>query len=96
MTTWSESFVPESFASLMTGDPRVEAYLYRVLDENLIPGRRSTGGLCGTSPTRHLAVSEFVDGSGRWVFKIAAFRGESQPPSSADPDHCGAFAYTAQ
>jgi hypothetical protein len=86
----------QSFAAVLAGDPRVEAYLYRVLEENLIPGRQSTGGLCGTSPTRHLAVSEFVDGSGRWVFKVAAFRGEAQPPSSADPGLCGAFAYTAQ
>ena len=86
----------QSFAAVLAGDPRVEAYLYRVLDENLIPGRSSIGGLCGTAPTRHLAVSEFVDGSGRWVFKIAAFRGEAQPPSNADPELCGAFAYTAQ
>jgi hypothetical protein len=86
----------QSFAAVLAGDPRVEAYLYRVLNENLIPGRQSTGGLCGTSPTRYLAVSEFVDGSGRWVFKVAAFRGEAQPPSSADPELCAAFAYTAQ
>lgn len=85
-----------SFAAVLAGDPRVQAYLYRVLDENLIPGRRAAGGLCGTSPTRHLAVSEFVDGTGRWVFKIAAFRGEAQPPSNVDPELCGAFAYTAQ
>lgn len=85
-----------SFANVMGGDPRVQAYLYRVMDENLIPGRRATGGLCGTSPTRHLAVSEFVDSSGRWVFKIAAFRGDAQPPSNVDPEFCGAFAYTAQ
>lgn len=86
----------QSFAAVMAGDPRVEAYLYRVLEENLIPGRRSQGGLCGASPTRHMAVSEFVDGTGRWVFKIAAFRGEAQPPTSGDPELCGAFAYTAQ
>jgi hypothetical protein len=86
----------QSFAAVLAGDPRVEAYLYRVLDENLIPNRRAQGGLCGASPTRHMAVSEFVDGSGRWVFKVAAFRGEAQPPSSADPELCGAFAYTAQ
>ncbi|MGH6951813.1 MAG: hypothetical protein ACREH4_13140 [Vitreimonas sp.] len=87
----------QSFATVLSGDPRVQTYLYRVLDENLIPGRRATGGLCGTSPTRHLAVSEFVDSSGRWVFKIAAFRGEAQPPSNVDPELCGAaFAYTAQ
>lgn len=86
----------QSFAAIMAGDPRVEAYLYRVLEENLTPGRTSQGGMCGADSARHLAVSEFVDSSGRWVFKIAAFRGEAQPPSSADPELCGAFAYTAQ
>jgi hypothetical protein len=86
----------QSFAALLAGDPRVEAYLYRVLDENLIPGRQATGGLCGTSPTRHMAVSEFVDASGRWVFKIAAFRGDAQPPANVDPELCSAFGYTAQ
>ena len=86
----------QSFAAVLSGDPRVQAYLYRVLDENLIPGRRATGGLCGTSPARHLAVSEFVDSSGRWVFKIAAFKGEAQPPSNVDPELCDTFAYTAQ
>lgn len=84
----------QSFAAILGGDPRVETYLYRVLDENLIPGRQA--GLCGESPTRHMAVSEFVDSSGRWVFKIASFRGEAQPPSSADPELCSAYAYTAQ
>ncbi|MBC7768336.1 MAG: hypothetical protein H7124_06075 [Phycisphaerales bacterium] len=84
----------QSFAAILAGDPRVDAYLYRVLDENLIPGRQS--GLCGEAGTRNMAVSEFVDASGRWVFKIAAFRGEAQPPSSADPELCGAYAYTAQ
>ncbi|MBL8544428.1 MAG: hypothetical protein JNJ63_11535 [Hyphomonadaceae bacterium] len=86
----------QSFAAILNGDPRVNAYLYRVVEENLIPGRVAQGGLCGAAPARHLAVSEFVDGSGRWVFKIAAFRGEAQPPSSADPELCGAFAYQAQ
>jgi len=86
----------QSFAASMGGDPRVEAYLYRVINENLIPGRQSQGGMCGAAPTKHLAVSEFVDSSGRWVFKIAAFRGEAQPPTSADPEVCGAFAFTAQ
>jgi hypothetical protein len=52
--------------------------------------------LCGDAVTRHLAVSEFVDGTGRWVFKIAAFRGEAAPPSGADPQLCNTFAFTAQ
>ncbi len=84
----------QSFAAILNGDPRVQAHLYRVQSENLIPGR--SAGLCGERPTRHLAVSEFVDSSGRWVFKIAAFAGEAQPPTSADPELCAAFAYTAQ
>ena len=86
----------QSFAAVLAGDPRVDAYLYRVLAENLTPGREAQGGLCGQATTRHMAVSEFVDASGRWVFKIAAFSGEAQPPSSADPELCAAFAYTAQ
>jgi hypothetical protein len=84
----------QSFAAVLGGDPRVSAHLYRVIDEN-----RSTSasqGLCGETPTRYLAVSEFVDGSGRWVFKIAAFRGDAQPPSTRDPELCNAYAYTAQ
>ncbi|MDZ4693396.1 hypothetical protein [Terricaulis sp.] len=84
----------QSFAAILAGDPRVDAHLYRVQTENLIPGR--TGGLCGEREARHLAVSEFVDSSGRWVFKLAAFAGEAQPPTSADPEFCAAFAFTAQ
>jgi hypothetical protein len=85
----------QSFAAVMGGDPRVDAYLYRVEHENLT--RSATrGGLCGEAVTRHMAVSEFVDGSGRWVFKVAAFRGEASPASSADPELCASYAYTAQ
>ncbi len=85
----------QSFAAVLGGDPRVDVYLYRVLDEN-VTRSAAQGGLCGDERTRNLAVSEFVDGSGRWVFKIAAFRGEATPPSSADPELCNAYAYTAQ
>ncbi len=85
----------QSFAAVMGGDPRVDAWLYRVLDEN-VTRSAVRGGLCGEDPTRHMAVSEFVDGSGRWVFKIAAFKGESEPPSGRDVQNCGAYAYTAQ
>jgi hypothetical protein len=53
------------------------------------------GGLCGEILTRHMAASEFVDGSGRWVFKLAAFSGEAAPPSGADPVLCRAYSYTA-
>jgi hypothetical protein len=83
----------QSFAAVVGGDPRVSAHLYRVVNENVL--RTATrGGLCGEYVTRHMAVSEFVDGSGRWVFKLAAFRGDAAPPNS-DPGLCGAFSYTA-
>jgi len=85
----------QSFAAVLGGDPRVNAHLYRVLVES-VASSAARGGLCGDRSTRHLAVSEFVDGSGRWVFKIAAFRGEAGPSSGADPELCEAYAYTAQ
>jgi hypothetical protein len=85
----------QSFAAVLGGDPRVDAYLYRVNSENVTTSA-ARGGLCGEAVTTFLAVSEFVDGSGRWVFKIAAFSGDSQPPSGDDPQLCNAYSYTAQ
>lgn len=85
----------QSFAAVLGGDPRVDTYLYRVVSEN-VSRSAAQGGLCGEAVTRHLAVSEFVDGSGRWVFKIAAFSGDAQLPSSDDPELCNAYSYTAQ
>jgi hypothetical protein len=85
----------QSFAAVLGGDPRVDTYLYRVQTEN-VTSSATRGGLCGEAATRHMAVSEFVDGSGRWVFKIAAFKGEASPSSGADPELCDAYAYTAQ
>lgn len=85
----------QSFAGLLGGDPRVDVYLYRVLDEN-VTSSAPQGGLCGQVRTRYMAVSEFVDASGRWVFKLASFRGEGAPPSGDDPILCNAYAYTSQ
>lgn len=85
----------QSFAAVLGGDPRVDAHLYRVLTENVTPSA-ARGGLCEGYRTRHLAVSEFVDASGRWVFKIASFRGGATLPSSADPELCHAYSYAAQ
>ncbi len=84
----------QSFAAVLGGDPRVNAFLYRVLDEN-VTRSAAQGGLCGEDATRYMAVSEFVDGSGRWVFKVAAFRGSEAPPSD-DPQVCNSYAYIAQ
>lgn len=85
----------QSFAAVLGGDPRVDAYLYRVVSENVTPSA-PRGGLCGEAVSRYLAVSEFVDGAGRWVFKVAAFSGDAQPPSGADPQLCNAYSYTSQ
>jgi hypothetical protein len=84
----------QSFAAVLGGDPRVNAYLYRVLDEN-VTASAAQGGLCGEERARYIAVSEFVDGTGRWVFKIAAFRGSEAPPTD-DPQLCNSYAYIAQ
>ncbi len=85
----------QSFAAVLGGDPRVDVFLYRVENEN-ITASAARGGLCGEGSTRHMAVSEFVDSSGRWVFKVAAFRGDAGPSSGADPELCNAYAFTAQ
>ncbi|MFT3728660.1 MAG: hypothetical protein QM759_12620 [Terricaulis sp.] len=86
----------QSFAALVGGDPRVSAYLYKVKEETLAPTAAAAGGLCGQDTTRYLAVSEFVDATGAWVFKVAAFHGENAPGSGQDPLYCGNYAYTAQ
>jgi hypothetical protein len=85
----------QSFAAVLGGDPRVNAYLYRVQAEN-VTSSATRGGLCGEGRTRFMAVSEFVDSTGRWVFKIAAFAGDSAPPSGGDPQLCNSYAFTAQ
>lgn len=84
----------QSFAAVMGGDPRVDAYLYRVLEED-VTSSATRGSLCGEASTRYMAVSEFVDANGRWAFRIAAFRGEAAPPS-ANAQHCASYAFTAQ
>lgn len=84
----------QSFAAVLGGDPRVSAHLYRVLDEN-VTRSAAQGGLCGEERTRYMAVSEFVDSTGRWVFKVAAFRGADALPV-VDPGLCNSYAYIAQ
>jgi hypothetical protein len=83
----------QSYAAVLGGDPRVNAWLFRVQGEN-VTSSAAQGGLCGAERTRYLAVSEFVDASGRWVFRIAAFRGEGQP--GQEPTLCNAYAFTSQ
>lgn len=83
----------QSYAAVIGGDPRVNAWLFRVQTENVTISA-AQGGLCGGQRTRYLAVSEFVDSSGRWVFKLAAFSGDGEPGDR--PTLCNAYAFTAQ
>lgn len=85
----------QSFAAVVGGDPRVDVYLYRVLDET-VARSAPLGGLCGQDQTRFMAVSEFVDASGRWVFKVAAFKGDRGPGTGPDPLLCNSYSFTAQ
>jgi len=85
----------QSYAALLGGDPRVDVHLYRVLSENVTTSAPQ-GGLCGGMRTRIMAVSEYVDSSGRWVFRIASFRGDGPVGAGDDTVLCNAYAYTAQ
>ena len=85
-----------NFAELYGADPNVDAHLYRVVDET-VSSSAPQGGLCGRTRTTHLAVSEFVDQRGRWVFRLAAFKGDGSPGlNGVNPDFCAAYAYEAQ
>lgn len=86
----------QSFAAVLNGDPRVDAYIYRVLDENVTRSARA-GGMCGGERAKFLAASEFVDSGSHWVFRVAAFKGEQQPGSlGQDPQLCAAYSFAAQ
>lgn len=82
-----------NFAQVLGGDSRVPAHLYRVMDET-VAATAANGGLCGPNRATHLVVSEFVDSRGRWVFKLAAFKGEGPPGvSGVNPDFCATYAF---
>jgi len=86
----------QSFAAVLGGDPRVDAHLYRVTDE-VVAHSAPAGGLCGGVTAKYLAVSEFVDSSSHWVFRLAAFKGDRPPGNPGDdPQLCGAYAFAAQ
>ncbi len=86
----------QSFAAVLGGDPRVDAHVYRVIDEN-VTRSAARGGLCGNEQTRHVAVSEFVDAGSHWVFRVAAFKGAQAPGlPGQDPQLCAAYSFSAQ
>jgi hypothetical protein len=87
------SGVGQSFAELMAVNPNAKVYVYKVIDEQLSPAAARGGGLCQLDRTSHVAVSEFVDQSGDWVLRVAAFRGLTPPGEQTDPQLCHAFRY---
>lgn len=83
-----------TFSSVLGADPNAGVYVYRVLNETITQSA-ARGGLCPGARTSFVAVSEFVNRQGNWVFTIAAYRGPVQPgpQSPSDPMYCGAYGY---
>lgn len=83
-----------TFSSTLGADPNAGVFIYRVADET-IAQIAPNGGLCQRAKTTYVAVSEFVNRQGDWVFTIAAYRGAAQPgPAAAsDPLFCAAYGY---
>jgi hypothetical protein len=83
----------QTFQSLLNLPGQVDARVYRVVEERVTQSA-PRGGLCGELRTAAVAASEFVDERGRWVLRVAAFRGEAAPGENlGDPELCGLFAY---
>ena len=83
-----------TFSSTLGADPNAGVFIYRVTDET-IAQIAPNGGLCQGAKTSFVAVSEFVNRQGDWVFTIAAYRGTAQPGPGApsDPLFCAAYGY---
>jgi len=83
-----------TFSSILGADPGAGVYVYRVADET-IARSAPRGGLCLNARASFVAVSEFVNRQGDWVFTIAAYRGAVPPgpQANADPLYCGAYGY---
>jgi len=68
--------------------------VYRVVKED-VERVAPEGGLCKRQPTAYVAVAEYVDGGGDWVFRTASFAGaEPGPEAQGDPVLCGAYSYS--
>jgi hypothetical protein len=82
-----------SFQSLLSLPAQVDVRVYRVADERVTQSA-PRGGLCGELRTAAVAAAEFVDDRGRWVLRLAAFRGDAAPGAGqGDPQLCSVFAY---
>ncbi|MGE0045075.1 MAG: hypothetical protein AB7J28_00980 [Hyphomonadaceae bacterium] len=84
-----------TFRSLLGLSPQVQTRVYRIVEETVTLSAQQ--GLCGDNRTTTIAASEFVDERGRWVLRLAAFRGSVAPGEGrVNPDLCGVFAYESQ
>jgi hypothetical protein len=84
-----------SFAGLLSADPATDVFVYRVQDELI--GSSARGGLCGTIPTRHVAIAEYSEADGARVLRIIAFHGEPAPGSlTGDPGFCRVLRFEAR
>jgi hypothetical protein len=83
-----------TFASTLSTDPNAGVYVYRVVEERLARSARQ-GGLCQKDDTRYVAISEFVNRSGDWVFMLAGFKGAAPPgpTTETEPQLCAALGF---
>lgn len=83
-----------TFSSTLGADPNAAVFVYRVAEETLARSATS-GGLCQQARTTFVALSEFVNRQGDWVFTLAAYRGATPPGANggADPQFCAAYGY---
>jgi len=82
-----------TFSSTLGADPNAAVFVYRVAEETVARSAAS-GGLCREARTTHVALSEFVNRQGDWVFTLAAYRGANPPgQGGADPLFCAAYGY---
>jgi hypothetical protein len=84
-----------TFSATLGADPNASVMIYRVAEERIAQSA-PRGGLCSDARTGHVAVSEFVNRQGDWVFTLAAFRGVGQPGPQAEGQAtslCAAYGY---
>jgi hypothetical protein len=83
----------QAFQSLLALPTQVDVRVYRVLEERVTQSA-PRGGLCGELRATSIAAAEFVDDRGRWVLRLAAFRGDFAPgEGQGDPKLCGVYNY---
>lgn len=83
-----------TFAATLGADPNAGIFVYRVAEERIY-STATQGGICQRDAAKYVALSEFVNRNGDWVFMFAAYRGDQTPGPQAqrDPQLCGAYGF---